>query len=210
MTNWVGFGIRGVVVYAVYAWEVSKVSNSIGDARIDREKQGKLNHESVHLKKFEETLDSLGKKLKSTVKIGLLRSRYAGIMFMIVYLLYPGVAAASFQMFHCRQLEGGGGTQIELLEIDMASACVSIGGEQDEAYAWFYWLGVLTVFLYPLGIPAYLGYVLYTNKNIITSNPNYITLGGLKPMFIFYKPDCYMWEVYFMIQKVILVGFMGM
>lgn len=131
-------------------------------------------------------------------------------MFMIVYLLYPGVAQAAFQMFHCRKLEGGGETQIQLLEIDMTSACVSIGGEHDEAYAWFYWLGVLSVVVYPLGIPAYLGYVLYTNRDTIASNPNYITLGGLKPMFIFYKPDCYMWEVYFMIQKVILVGCMGM
>ena len=59
-----------MVLYLIYAWEVSKVDRSIGDARQTREAQGRLNHESKHLAFFEKTLDSLGAKLKATVKVG--------------------------------------------------------------------------------------------------------------------------------------------
>jgi hypothetical protein len=41
-------------------------------------------------------------------------------------------------------------------------------------------------------------------------NPEYVSVLGYKPLFQFYKPQNYRWEIYFMLQKVYLVGFMGM
>lgn len=199
-----------MALYGLYRYQVSKVGKGIDDPRDLRQEQGKLNHDSGVLQKIERNLDSLSVKVKTTVEIGLLRSRYAGIMFMVVYLLYPGVAAACFQMFHCRYLEGGSDVnQLALLEVDMRLECSSLGGERSETYQMFSVLGIIAVCVYPIGVPLFLGIVLFTNRKTIQKNPNYITLGGLKPMFIFYKSDCYLWEVYFMIQKVILVGFMG-
>ena len=200
-----------VVLYGVYRYQASKVGLGIDDPRELRRKQGKLNHDSGVLREIEDNFDSLSIKVKATVEIGHLRSRYAGIMFMVVYLMYPGVAAACFEMFHCRALEGGTDVnQLQLLKADMSLECWSLGGERSETYHIFSILGVIAVCIYPIGIPLFLGVVLFRNRKTIKKNPNYITLGGLRPMFIFYKSDCYLWEVYFMIQKVILVGFMGM
>jgi hypothetical protein len=48
------------------------------------------------------------------------------------------------------------------------------------------------------------------NRESIRLNPEYVSVLGYKPLFQFYKPQNYRWEIYFMLQKVYLVGFMGM
>ena len=208
----------GVLVYAIYRFEyytaMRELSSSADRARRERKLQGKKSQEEYSpLYAAELALDNLSHKLKMTVKIGFLRSRYCDIMFMIVYLLYPGTAATVFQMFHCRGLEGGSSeSQLQLLEVAMGNECAGLLSDEAWASPYFKYRvsAWVLVFVYPLGIPAYLGWTLYKNRETIKKNPDYITIGGIKPLFIFYKPDCYYWEVCFMVQKVIFVGFMGL
>ena len=211
--------VIGVLILAWYTYcrnMATKKSkkDGAGEARKVRERQGKMNHHEGSLAEVEKSLDSLSRKLKASVKISVLRNRCSSIYFMIVYLLYPGTAAAAFQMLHCRRLEGGyspakqASSQIWLLEADLDSACINFG-DVDSTYRVFFWLGLLAICIYPIGVPMYLLYALRDNRETIQKNPDYISIGGLKPMFIFYKPDCYLWEVYFMLQKVVLIGVMG-
>ena len=41
-------------------------------------------------------------------------------------------------------------------------------------------------------------------------NPNYIEIAHFKPIFQFYKPECFRFEIYFWMEKVLLVGFTEM
>jgi hypothetical protein len=165
----------GLLIFAWYTFlrlsATQKVKHASAEAKETRASQGKLNHNEGHLAKVEEHLDTLSRKLKASVEIGVLRSRYSGICFMFVYLLYPGTAAAAFQMLYCKRTEGGSlDSQTMLLEADLALQCREFG-ETNATYLLFFRLGLLAILIFPVGIPVYLWYTLYHNAETIQTNP---------------------------------------
>jgi Ca2+-binding EF-hand superfamily protein len=152
-----------------------------------------------------EPLQQVAVDLSLAVKIGQVKTSISSWAFMSVYLLYPGACSAIFSMFKCRKLDHGA----EYLITDMRQPCHLTDGAYDETYLVFLVLAYILVVLYALGIPFVLGFNLYRQREIINENPNYVTLVAFKPLFQFYKPQCYLWEIYFMLQKVVLVGMMG-
>ena len=81
-----------------------------------------------------------------------------------------------------------------------------------------YWLGCLFVLLYPIGIPAMGGMVLILKRKGITAesqtgvgpdDDGYPGPTGIKRLYQDYNPENYMWEVYQLMQKVILCGRLG-
>jgi hypothetical protein len=146
----------------------------------------------------------VARKLKRAVEVGQIKSGLHSLIFMIVYLLYPGVSRAVFGMLTCRALSDG----VEVLEADYRILCYIEGGEAESTYRAFKIMAIITVFFIPFGIPLYFGYFLHKNRDYVKANPKYVALVGLRPLFMFYKRNCYMWEVYFMLQKVVLVGVM--
>ena len=71
----------------------------------------------------------------------------------------------------------------------MGVECYDETGSINSSYRLFWWLGWLFIALYPLGIPAVLGWKLYQNRDSIAKNPDYTSLAAIKPLFIFYKPQ---------------------
>ena len=56
-------------------------------------------------------------------------------------------------------------------------------------------------------MPAYFGWKLYRNREVIQSgNFAFASIAPLRPLFMFFKPDCYYFEVFFMVEKLLLTG----
>jgi hypothetical protein len=184
-------------------------------------KQGRARTKTVDAQQIqtaEDVLDKVGIRLRRTVRVALLRVKYYELMFFVVYLLYPGCSAMSFSIFRCRGL--GGSTleeQTARLDADYSILCAGVDAPSQHpaqmtptGYTAMKALGWLFIGAFPIGIPTVLGFQLYRQRDVIRNNPDYVSLAHLKPLFVFYKPDAYLWEIWFMAEKVIFVGFMGM
>ena len=150
-------------------------------------------------------LEQVSLDLSLAIQIGQIKSSASSWAFMSVYLLYPASCSAVFGMFKCTAMDG----DTAYLVADTRQACRTLNGELDETYALYSSLAYICVVVYALGIPFVLGLMMYLQREVIKQNPDYVTLAAFKPLFQFYKPECYMWEIYFMLQKMILVGLMG-
>ena len=116
-------------------------------------------------------------------------SLYSSLSLFFIYLLYPGTSQAAFSALRCNDV----GLQHELLEADYALIC----WDSDH---WVYAsIGIIGIIFYAIGIPLGLGYVLYKHRATIRSNPEYIEIAHYRPLFQFFKDDCYLFECYFMV-----------
>ena len=147
-----------------------------------------------------------GMKVARAYAAGQANARAGAYAFFTVYLLFPGVAATCFEMMNCRTVDG----DAALLKVDYTHACFDPGGSPDSARMVWFIGGIIGVGVFPLGIPLFFARQLYINRKIIRNNPNCIKVAVYRPLFQFYKP-AYMWiEIVFMLQKVVLVGFISL
>jgi hypothetical protein len=81
-----------------------------------------------------------------------------------------------------------------------------------------YWFGWLFVLLWAIGIPAMGGIVLFLKRKGITAesqtgvgpdDDDYPGPTSIKRLYQDYNPENYMWEVYQLLQKVVLCGLLG-
>jgi len=133
-------------------------------------------------------------------------------------------------MFRCRPV----GDDVKLLEANYTQQCFQPEHNVFYAIGWFF------LCTYTLGIPCFILYKLTSFQTTILGkpasknfqpavgrkgkkgyrpqvghpatpgNPNYIEIAPFKPLFQFFKPECYRFEVYFWMEKVLLVGFTEM
>ena len=138
-------------------------------------------------------------KLNRSIVTGNLVSSYSSLLFAIVYLLYPSTSKAVFVMFRCRLVAPA----LSLLDDDYSIQCWT------GAHLCFCFIGAFCLALYPVGIPLYLGRTMWARQDQIQANPKYIDIAHYRPLFQFYKADCFMFEIYFMLEKVVLIGVVG-
>lgn len=148
----------------------------------------------------------LAHKLQLTVQLGHKMTQAAEVAFMLVYIAWPSISKACFQLFKCRRFDGG----IFLLTADLSLFCTDSSGVYTDEYHFFHTLAIISVLLIPIGVPLGLGIWLYKNGETVKRNPEYVTLVFLKPIFMFYKPNKYLFEIFVMGEKVILIGLMGL
>ena len=107
-----------------------------------------------------------------------------------------------FDMLRCRAVDESG----SLLQVDQRVRCF----EGDHAA--LVPVALLFLLFYTIGIPAFLFYKLTSFKSTILGtpetpgNPDYVELAPIKPLFQFFKPSCYRFEVYFWVEKVVLIN----
>ena len=70
-------------------------------------------------------------------------------------------------------------------------------------------LGFCSVGRRSLGVPLFFFYMLRKHKETIAKSPKYALISGMRPLYIFFKPSCYMFEVWFMFEKLMLTGVIG-
>ena len=98
-----------------------------------------------------------------------------------------------FGMFMCYTVDDN----TSFLQQDFSISC--------ETWKYFFhkWVCVLLIFVIPLGIPSYFGWMLYKAKGDIMEDkgPHH-----MENLYKEYKPECCLWEIYQMFQKVTLIG----
>ena len=120
----------------------------------------------------------LSLKLQLVVKLGRVKTRFNDIAFMVVYLAYPSVSSKCFEILRpCLVFEGN----VERLAADLSVSCA------DSDYTLFQYFAWVAVFALPFGIPAFLFYKLWDNRETVKKNPEYVTLVSYKPLFQFCK-----------------------
>jgi len=117
-----------------------------------------------------------------------------GWAFFIIFLVYPSTTNRIFTTFTCYVVEED---KRSFLEADYDVSCT------ESLYLQHKFIAYILVLLIPVGIPVYFGRLIWKAKPDIKEHkgPHH-----LENLYEDYKPDCCMWEIYQMLQKVILVG----
>jgi hypothetical protein len=145
-------------------------------------------------------------KLQKAYYVTQLKIRISSWRFMLVYLLYPEVSTACFEMLRCRTLDG----DAAVLEVDYRLICNKVGGDIDGDYLWGRIGAFVGMMIFAIGIPLYYGLVLYSHRHVIWDSPKCAKVAAFRPLFGFYWPKSYLWEIWFMVQKVVLLGFISL
>ena len=173
-------------------------------------------------------------KICRAVVASKVQAPYNSLICFVVFFRFPAVSRIIFAMFRCRRVAEDPNSvpnTINLLEAAYDEQCF-----QGDHWV-FLAIGIFFLVAYTIGIPAWLLYKLTLFKDTIVGkppssgyrpaigkpgdpwyrpevgdkgspgNPNYIEIAPFKPLFQFLKPQCYRFEVYFWIEKVLLVGF---
>ena len=128
---------------------------------------------------------------KHAVRIAHARQVAVGWAFMVIFLIYPSLCTNIFAIFHCFTVDADeNGASIAYIAADFRYQCTGVleytsdGGSS--FYSAHFWLGVLFVLMYPLGIPLWCGTTIFRQRAAIKdgSGPS-----ALKRLYEDYKPD---------------------
>eukprot|EP01043_Picozoa_sp_COSAG02_P046779 COSAG02_NODE_4411_length_5386_cov_8.551352_1_plen_1421_part_00 len=161
-----------------------------------------------------------------------IQAPYYALMCFIVFVRFPATSRIIFDMFRCRSVSAV--DKSSLLEVNYRETCYT------GTHIVFSVLGILFLCAYTFGIPVFLLFKLSSFKTTIQGQPassdykpavgrkdqpgytpqvgtaacpgnqNYIEIAAYKPLFQFYRPECFKFEIYFWMEKVMLVGFTEM
>ena len=141
-----------------------------------------------------------------------IKSRYFNIFLIFTYLILPFVTVTIFQTFSCQNADPDGvntGSNV-YMTVDYSVSCSSSKYEFGLIWA------VLSVLLYPVGIPLYYFYVLYSAKSDIMNRNDSTSeivsaerasrLQPIRLLFEFYRPELWYWEVIETAHRLLLTG----
>ncbi|CAN0394727.1 unnamed protein product, partial [Ectocarpus fasciculatus] len=142
-----------------------------------------------------------------------LRSRYFTVFLVFTYLILPFTSVEIFQVFSCRDVdpddvENG---DDRYMTVDYSVSCAS------EKYQFGFVWAIVSIFVYPVGIPAFYFYELYSARHLIMSRNDHSEFSSdsdaksalLKPLhflFEFYNPQFWYWEVVETLHRLLLTG----
>ena len=113
---------------------------------------------------------------------------------LVLFLAFPGITNKIFGFFMCYKT--GIQAQQYMVE-DFAQSC------NEDLYYYHTFLLAALIFAIPLGIPFMLIRLLLSHGNEIRMHEG---PHELEALYIDYKPDCFLWDCYQMLQKVALIG----
>ncbi|CAN0170750.1 unnamed protein product, partial [Ectocarpus sp. 4 AP-2014] len=126
--------------------------------------------------------------------------RHVSMVLLLLFLVYSSVSSVVFQTYACDQLDGGG----EYLRADYRIECDSSKHQGFRVYAGF------MILLYPVGIPALYGALLFRARDVLEKDPDsredpprVVSISSLwKP----YRPAVYYYEVIECGRRILLTG----
>ena len=174
-------------------------------------------HEAMtahHDKAFEDPDDPDAEELQLRYKmfsdLSDLKQSAIGQSFVVVFLCYPSVTSKLFGLFVCYDISdetvSDAATQVGVMHEnlhmsylvnDYSITCT------DSLYQSVSGVVFGLVVLIPVGIPIFMGVLLWRHREAIATHEGPHHLEGLYSQ---YRPDCCLWEVYQMLEKVVLVG----
>jgi hypothetical protein len=140
-------------------------------------------------------------------------SIYFGVFLVFTYLILPVVTLTIFQIFSCQDVNPDdveSGYDRYYMTVDYNMSCSS------SKYRFGLGWAIASIFVYPVGIPSYYFYILYSarddikNRDVILSEEagrsRDAHLQSMKLLFEFYKPHLWYWEVVETIYRLLLTG----
>jgi hypothetical protein len=167
-------------------------------AHADADASGAIDYdEFLRATKDGDGLDLLSLTKKSA--LCMIRDTATARIFLLVFLLYPGLTSTIFEAFACRQI----GADISVLHVDYSIDCSS------PEYTMLYIVSVLFMMLWPIGVPFGLWLAMYKVRMAIASQDEEIIE---KFGFVLedYKTEYWYWEVVELSRKLILSGLISL
>jgi hypothetical protein len=119
--------------------------------------------------------------------------------FMLIFIVYPNMTSKIFEAFACRDI----GTTDSVLHSDYGLDCTS------SDYTMIYWLCVFLMFIFPIGMPLLLFYMMSQVKELIQVEDQEV-MREFGFVINDYKLSHWYWEVVELSRKLILSGVIGM
>ena len=142
-----------------------------------------------------------------------IRSRYFTVFLVFTYLILPFTSVQIFQVFSCRDVdpddvESGDN---RYMTVDYSVSCSS--AKYEFGYIW----AIVSIFVYPVGVPLFYFYELYcARQDIMSRNDSLLSveeederaarLNPLRLLFEFYAPSLWYWEVVETLYRLLLTG----
>lgn len=149
---------------------------------------------------------------KDASRQALISGRYFNLFLVFTYLILPFTSVTIFQTFSCQDVdpddvESGGD---DYMTVDYSVSCSS--SKYHFGVAW----AIASIFVYPIGIPSYYFYVLYSARADIkgresaANNQDYTQrnhhLNSIQLLYEQYKPEVWYWEIVETANRLLLTG----
>ena len=116
--------------------------------------------------------------------------------FFIAFLAYPPCVDKIFAMFYCFQMD----VNHAFLNADFSIDCTTA------TYTFHFGMCLLLVVLIPLGFPLFFGAWIWRSRMAIANHEGPVHIENL---YQDYKPEHPLWEIFQMLQKVVLIGLLS-
>ena len=127
---------------------------------------------------------------------------YITAVIVAVFMIHPSIVQTTFAMFNCIKL-GALDTDWYLLA-DMSAQCYS-----STHFSWLFFVGAPMCIFYVFGMPLFVLYRLYLNREELRKPFDQINRNVLKTYhFLFkgYEGEFFFWEIVIMIRKILIIG----
>jgi len=96
------------------------------------------------------------KCFKAHIRWHVEKNRIIYMLLLVGYVALPGCSAYTFRYFSCLRYDRGDGRDdLHALAIDPTIRCTS------DRYKWWFWYVLLSIFVWPVGFPLFIGVVLF-------------------------------------------------
>ena len=149
---------------------------------------------------------------KTPESVSRISSRYFSVFLVFTYLILPYVSVVIFQTFSCQDVDPDNvkrGTD-SYMTVDYSVSCTS-----SNYHFGFLW-AIISLCIYPVGIPLYYFYLLYGSRHDIMNRQGLALsssagveddrLRSKKLLFEFYEPCYWFWEVVETVHRLLLTG----
>jgi hypothetical protein len=151
------------------------------------------------------------KKKENSADLSRISSRYFNIFLVFTYLILPFTSVTIFQTFSCTDVDPDdvSAGDHSYMTMDYSVSCTA--SKYKFGLAW----AIVCIFIYPVGIPLYYFYVLYSARSAIMARGEEGTaaerssgevLRPIQLLFEFYKPNFWYWEVVETVNRLLLTG----
>ena len=134
--------------------------------------------------------------------------------FFVIIFLYLKVSQTTLDMFKCRRfrpsdeflkkISGSGyGLSTSLTDRSYLEADLTLPCAENQTYTIFYTVGIVFVFIYPIGVPFFFGWLMFRERDQIHDAVNKKKYGFL---FKDYAAAFFFWEIWDLIRKIALSG----
>lgn len=148
------------------------------------------------------------RKARGANFVAQISARYFSAFLVFTYLILPYITVTIFQTFSCADVDPDDADSGDdrFMAIDYSVSCSSL--KYQFGFIW----ALICVLIYPVGIPVYYFYLLYSAKNDISCRSNKMSadsLNHIKPIELLYEsyePDLWYWEVVETVHRLMLTG----